>query len=76
VAIILAVAPDLQPHLLDQAISRALESAGNHPSIGGDPRCVNRAFFCPPAKHSSFLAGARSVDERLEAMRLFESTIA
>jgi hypothetical protein len=71
VAIMLAVAPDLQPHLLDQAISRALESAGNHPSIGGIRGRESRIFL-PTGETFLFLAGARSVDERLRAMRLFE----
>ena len=29
------LAPELQPHVFDEAISNALQSAGNHPRIGG-----------------------------------------
>ncbi len=34
-AIAVSLAPELQPHVFDEAVGSVLQSAGNHPRIGG-----------------------------------------
>ena len=70
-AIAVSLAPELQPHVFDEAIGSELQSAGNHPRIGGTRGRESRVFL-PTGETLLFLAGAQSVAERLEIMRLFE----
>ena len=66
-----ALAPELQPHVFDDAISQTLQSAGNHPRIGGARGRESRVFL-PTGETLLFLAGAQTVADRLQVMRLFE----
>ena len=65
------LAPELQPHVFDEAISNALQSAGNHPRIGGMRGRESRVFL-PTGETLLFLAGAQTIADRQQVMRLFE----
>lgn len=71
VAVIASIGPELQPHFFDEAVAGSLKSAGNHPRIGGIRGRESRIFL-PTAETLLFLAGARTVAERLRVMRLLE----
>ena len=63
-----ALAAELQPHMFDEAISSELQSAGNHPRIGGARGRESRAFL-PTGETLLFLAGAQTVADKLQVMR-------
>lgn len=57
--------------MFDEAIGSALQSAGNHPRIGGTRGKESRVFL-PTGETLHFLAGVQTIAERLQVMRLFE----
>ena len=65
-----ALAPELQSHVFDDAISQALQAAGNHRESA--VRVGESPVFLPTGETLLFLAGAQTVADRLQVMRLFE----
>lgn len=66
-----ALATHLQPHLFDEAIAGALTKAADYPRIGG-VRGKDSRLFLPTGETVMFLLGAVEVDQRLEALSLFD----
>ena len=70
VALLLAIAPNVRPDLLDRAFSGSLESAGDYPDIGGLRGKQYRGFL-PTVQTVLFLLHTRSINDRIEHMKLF-----
>ncbi len=70
VALAVAMAPQLAPHLFDESIAAALKSPADHPRIGGRRGSESRVFL-PTLETVIFLLGIRDISDRLAVMRLF-----
>ena len=70
VTLLLAIAPDVQPDLLDQAFMGSLESAGDYPEIGG-LRGKHFRGFLPTVQTALFLLDTQSLADRVEHLRMF-----
>ncbi len=70
VTLLLAIAPNIQPDLLDRAFTETMDSAGDYPEIGG---VRGRSFrgFLPTVQTVLFLLDVRTIGDRIEAMKLF-----
>ncbi len=70
VTLLLAIAPNVQPALLDQAFMGSLESAGDYPEIGGLRGKYFRGFL-PTIQTVLFLLDTQSLSGRVEHMKMF-----
>lgn len=70
-AVLLALAPDLNPHLLDEAVFAGLKTVGEHPRIGGVRGRESRVFL-PTAETFVFLCGPCTIADRFAALRVLE----
>ena len=68
--LLLAIAPHLQPGLLDSAFSVSLQSAGEYPELGGLRGKQFRGFL-PTGQTVLFLLDAKSISERVCYLHLF-----
>lgn len=70
VTLLLAIAPGVEPDLLDRALTESMDSAGDYPEIGG---VRGRSFrgFLPTVQTVLFLLDAQTIGERIEHMQLF-----
>ena len=70
IVLAVAVAPHLQPHLFDEAISSALTTPADYPRIGGY-RGKDSRMFVPTGETVMFLFGVKSVKSRIRALGRF-----
>jgi AAA+ superfamily predicted ATPase len=68
--LLIALAPHIQPDLIDNAIQSRLNGNGDFPKIGG-VRGKNFRGFLPTGETVLFLLGADSPDKRFHYQRLF-----
>lgn len=72
-ALLVAIAPHIQPDLFDTAIEATLKGPGDFPKIGGT-RGKNYRGFLPTGQTVLFLLGADTWDASREVQQLFWST--
>jgi DNA polymerase III delta prime subunit len=70
--LLLAIAPHIQPDLLDQTIQSAIENSGEFPQLGGiRPDGKNFRGFLPTGETALFVLGDDDYNRRLEIRKLF-----
>jgi hypothetical protein len=70
VLLLLALAPHVNPTMLDTEIRRALTLEGDFPEIGGIRDADSRTFL-PTGETAAFLLAGNDLDARFEVQRLF-----
>ena len=68
--LLLAIAPNTQPDLLDNALASSLNGAGDYPEIGGIRGKQFRGFL-PTVQTALFLLAADSLAESVDHMQMF-----
>jgi hypothetical protein len=70
VAILLALAPEVDPALLDRVIKAEIPASGDFPQIGG-VRGKHHRGFLPTGETALFFLAGNDVERRLQLMHLF-----
>lgn len=70
VSILLALAPEVDPALLDRIIKAEIPDSGDFPQIGG-VRAKHHRGFLPTGETALFLLAGEDVERRLQVMHLF-----
>ncbi len=69
VILLLALAPHVRPHFLDQVIKEALPGSGDFPELGGVRDKENRGFL-PTGETALFLLAGADLSKRFEVQRI------
>ena len=70
--LLLAIAPHIQPDLLDQTIQAAIDNSGEFPQLGGiRPDGRNFRGFLPTGETALFALGEDNYSKKLEIRKLF-----
>ncbi|MGK7955397.1 MAG: ATP-binding protein [Crocosphaera sp.] len=70
-ALLIALAPHLQPNFFDQTITHQLPQAGEYPQLGGWRGKSHRGFL-PTGETVLFLLGGDNFSDRFDLQRLFQ----